>query len=174
MEKTVLTSQQRYWRNCLIIAAVIAAGLFYIQSGHQAKPAAEPVFIDVQQRPHTLSEWRGKTVVLNFWASWCQPCREEIPAFIALQTAHADNTIQVIGIAIDEWAAVKDYMPAFAFNYPILIGQEQAINLAVQLGNQRQGLPFTVVISPTGKVLKRHLGAINSQQLNELIYPSSK
>jgi hypothetical protein len=65
-------------------------------------------------------------------------------------------------------------MPAFAFNYPILIGQEQAINLAVQLGNQRQGLPFTVVISPTGKVLKRHLGAINSQQLNELIYPSSK
>jgi peroxiredoxin len=77
----------------------------------------------------------------------------------------------VIGIAVDQIDDVNNFVKNYGFNYPILIGQDQAISLAVQLGNQRQGLPFTVLISPSGKVLNRHLGVINNQQLQEFINP---
>ncbi|MFM8340633.1 MAG: TlpA family protein disulfide reductase [Methylomonas sp.] len=166
-----LSHVQTYWLKHIALAALIAGILFSIKHNDKQRIDTSIMLIDLQENSHKLEEWKGKWVILNFWATWCQPCREEIPSFIKLQSEFKDNNLQVIGIAIDQIEDVNEFVKSYSFNYPILIGQDQAISLAVQLGNQRQGLPFTVLISPSGKVLNRHLGAINHPQLQEFINP---
>lgn len=166
-----LSPTQTYWLKHIVLTSIIAGALFSFEN-HNKKPIdISYTFIDLQENSHKLEEWKGKWVILNFWATWCQPCREEIPSFIKLQSEFQNNNLQVIGIAIDQITDVNQFVKNYVFNYPILIGQDEAISLAVQLGNQRQGLPFTVLISPSGKVLNRHLGVISSQQLQEFINP---
>ncbi len=170
MKNFQISNTHQYWIKNIAFAMLITVVLVTLQNNNKIIDKSY-VFIDLQQKTHNLEEWKGKWVILNFWATWCQPCREEIPSFIQLQSEFNDNNLQVIGIAIDQIEDVNEFVKSYRFNYPILIGQDQAISLAVQLGNQRQGLPFTVLISPSGKVLNRHLGAINHQQLQELINP---
>jgi peroxiredoxin len=165
------TPNQTYWLKNIAIASIIAGLLFSLENYNKKPIDTSYTFIDLQGNSHKLEEWKGKWVILNFWATWCQACREEIPSFIKLQSDFKNTNLQVIGIAVDQIDDVNDFVKNYDFNYPILIGQDQAISLAVQLGNQRQGLPFTVLISPSGKVLNRHLGVINNQQLQEFINP---
>ena len=79
---------------------------------------------DASEKMHTISEWQGKTLVINFWATWCQPCLKEIPEFIQLQTKYEKKNVQFIGIAIDELPAVIRYKNTIPINYPILISGE--------------------------------------------------
>jgi thiol-disulfide isomerase/thioredoxin len=109
---------------------------------------------------HALSEWRGKTLVLNFWATWCPPCREEIPDFVALHAQYATRKVEFVGIALDSPEAVADYAKQLHMTYPTLIGDAGAHELAQQLGNPGGGLPFTIVVDPGGKIVLRHLGRL--------------
>ena len=92
--------------------------------------------------------------------TWCAPCRREIPLLKSTQAAHAENNLQIIGIAVDFLEPVQTYAAETDFNYPILVGQEEAMAAAEASGVDFIGLPFTMVVAPGGQLLKSHIGEI--------------
>lgn len=123
---------------------------------------------DLTGRQRSGSEFTDKVVVLNFWATWCPPCRKETPEFVALQDAFADN-VQFIGIAIDDEDPVREFADTYGVNYPLLLGDVEAVSLSRRLGNRYEGLPFTVVAAPGGSVVLRHAGGIEREQLEPVL-----
>jgi len=111
------------------------------------------------------SEWSGKVLVLNFWASWCPPCREETPLFVELQERYREAGVQFVGIAIDDREPIQDFSNTYGVNYPVLLGDISAVGLSKRLGNRFEGLPFTVIAGPDGKVVLRHAGGITREQI---------
>lgn len=127
---------------------------------------------DLQGQTHSESEWLGKKVlILNFWATWCPPCIREIPGFIKLQEKYGKRGLQFIGIAIDNQEAVQPFVKKMGMNYPILLGDQEAINLAINLGNKMAGLPFTVIIDRNGQIVSRQVGQMFEQQVEKTILP---
>jgi len=118
--------------------------------------------------PRNFSEWDGKHRVVNFWATWCAPCRREIPLLKAFQEQHADAGIQVIGVAVDEPEEVVVYAEAAEFNYPILVGQMDAMAIAETSGIEMIGLPFTMIVAADGELLNAHLGEIHQEELDQI------
>ena len=106
------------------------------------------------------SEWDGQPKLLNFWATWCAPCRREIPLLKETQDRYSDLDLQVIGIAVDFAEDVVAYAEHAEFNYPILVGQEDAMAVAETSGVEFIGLPFTMVVAPSGELIKTHVGEI--------------
>lgn len=123
--------------------------------------------VDGQQR--SLSEWQGKALVLNFWATWCTPCRKEIPAFIELQQQYRNNGIQFIGIALQEAEEIRDFLVEFGVNYPALVGVSDVIKVAKQLGNDIGALPYTVFVDRDGTIVFSHRGPLLKSDAEEMI-----
>lgn len=107
---------------------------------------------DVNGVMHHISEWDGKTVFLNFWATWCGPCIAEIPEFIRLQEKYRDKGVQFVGIAMHAADEITAYMEKVGMNYPALVGKEEATSIARSLGNRFTVLPYTVVIDPQRRI----------------------
>ncbi|MGB4499179.1 MAG: TlpA disulfide reductase family protein [Methylococcaceae bacterium] len=127
-------------------------------------------FVDTNQKMHSISEWKNKTLVINFWATWCQPCLKEIPDFIELQTQLEKKNIQFIGIAIDDFTAVSAYKNMININYPVLISSDwDGFNLAQQLGNSSNTVPYTIVVDSAGRIIYRQAGAVNKETLLSII-----
>ncbi len=128
---------------------------------------------DTEGRQRHSHEFANKVMVLNFWATWCAPCRKETPEFVALQEDFGDR-VQFIGIAIDDLEPVREFGETYNVNYPLLLGDMEAIAMSRQLGNRYEGLPFTVVATPGGKVVLRHTGGIEREQLEPLLKKLTK
>jgi thiol-disulfide isomerase/thioredoxin len=109
--------------------------------------------------------------VLNFWATWCPPCREEIPLLIALQKKRAAEGLQVVSVAIDNETAVRPYRQSAGINYPVLMGGDEALDLVARYGNSMGALPFTVIIDRGGAIAARKLGAFTRNELESLVEP---
>jgi thiol-disulfide isomerase/thioredoxin len=124
---------------------------------------------DLDGRPQTIGDWRGKVVVVNFWATWCGPCRDEIPLFVKLQSQYGARGLQFIGIAIDQPDKVRPFAAEFGMNFPILIGGAETIELSRQLGNRAGVLPFTVVLGRDGGVAASAVGAAKPEKLEPLL-----
>lgn len=124
---------------------------------------------DLEGNEHQISEWDGKARLINFWATWCAPCRREIPLLKKTQTAHAENNLQVIGIAVEDLEPVIAYAEEAEFNYPVLIGQEDAMAAAEASGIDFIGLPFTMIVAPDGQLIKAHIGEIHEDQMALII-----
>ena len=120
---------------------------------------------------HSFEQWRGRVLVVNFWATWCAPCREEIPGFVRLQERHGERGLQFVGIAIDQPGKVADFAREFRINYPVLIGGPESLDLLRSAGNQQAILPYTLVIDRTGKVAARQPGGVKEDRLEELLKP---
>lgn len=116
-----------------------------------------------------LEQWRGKVVVVNFWATWCAPCREEIPLFIKLQKKYGERGLQFVGIAIDRPEKVRPYAAELGMNFPVLIGGVDGLDLTRALGNRASVLPFTVIIDRSGKVVSREVGAAKEDKMDPLL-----
>ncbi len=123
---------------------------------------------DLQGKQRQSSEFADKVLVLNFWATWCPPCRKETPEFVALQEAFRGQ-VQFIGIAIDDEEPVREFADSYGVNYPLLLGDVGAVALSRQLGNRFEGLPFTVVMAPGGNVVLRHTGGLDREKLEPLL-----
>ncbi len=115
------------------------------------------------------SEWNGKPMLVNFWATWCAPCRREIPLLKDAQDTYTDIDLQVIGIAVDFQEDVVAYAEEAEFNYPILVGQEDAMAVAETSGIDFIGLPFTMVLSASGELIKNHVGEIHQEHIDEIV-----
>lgn len=126
---------------------------------------------DADGRPQPLSQWRGKVVVANFWATWCPPCRKEIPEFAAVSTDLADAPVQFVGISIDSADKVRAFDDEFDVPYPLLIASHEVLALAAEFGNDAQALPFTVIIDRDGRARHVKLGTLDKAQLEGKIRP---
>jgi thiol-disulfide isomerase/thioredoxin len=160
---------QKKWLSFIPLAlAALAAGSWLAQTRYAAHPPAAPAvtalwqlgFPDMQGRRQELAQWRGQAVVLNFWASWCAPCREEIPDFVALRAQYRPRGVEFVGIAIDNSANVAQFLQHLPVNYPILIGEGAAHALARQLGDPSGALPYTIVLDRNGNIVLTHLGRL--------------
>jgi cytochrome c biogenesis protein CcmG, thiol:disulfide interchange protein DsbE len=152
-------------RTILILA--VAAGLVAWFIAHRPSPARRAAVGDLRPAPDfsltdlsgarlSLSQYRGQVVLLDFWATWCDPCKTEIPHFIEMQNRYGRQGFQVIGISMDdEEKPVRDFQQQFKMNYPVAIGSAE---LATQYGGIL-GLPITFVIDRSGRIVSRHVGA---------------
>lgn len=169
------------FRNLLLLVAALAAlAAGYLTALWLRAPATDTAtggtavefrLPDLAGKEHRLEEWRGKVVVLNFWATWCPPCREEIPIFIDLQKRLGDQGLQFVGIAIDDVAAVAAYQREIGINYPSLLGGDGGLGLMGAYGNAASGLPFTVILDREGRIAARKIGAFRRAELEALLSP---
>jgi peroxiredoxin len=155
-------------------AAALVAGVAVFRSTNTADRRDGAALLavelpDVDGHDQSLSQWRGKVLVVNFWATWCAPCREEMPQFVAVQAARGTNEVQFVGIAVDQADKVREFAKQIGLNYPALIGGFGAIELSKSLGNSLSALPFTVVIDRGGRVVERHLGPLVQPQLDRVL-----
>jgi thiol-disulfide isomerase/thioredoxin len=154
-----------------VVAAVAAtvgavAGVLTRQSRSGAPDLLAHTFSDLAGEPRRLLEWQGRPLVCNFWATWCAPCREELPLLNAAQQRHAaHNGLQVVGIAIDNEANVREFLEKVPLDFPILIGGADAIAVMRRLGNPGGGLPYTVLLDRHGAIRTRKLGAYSEAEL---------
>jgi len=120
---------------------------------------------------HSLGDWKGKVVLVNFWATWCGPCREEIPLLVRLQAQYAASGLQVVGIATDETdpKGVKDYLTKMVVNYPMLMGDESVNRLVAGLGGNLIGLPFSALLDRNGKVLALSAGELDPKAADQMV-----
>lgn len=120
---------------------------------------------------HRLTDYRGRRVLLNLWASWCAPCLEEMPALNRAQQKFGDQGAIVLGIAMDEPARVRAFLAAHPVSYPILLGQMTAPSTSKQLGNTGEFLPYSVLIDADGRVVAVHAGSLQATQLQQWLAP---
>ncbi len=127
---------------------------------------------DLNGKPHTLADWHGKVLLINFWATWCLPCRQEIPLLVKLQAKYAAQGLQVVGIATDEQNEqdVRTFMKEMVVNYPILMGDNQVPQIIAALGGNYIGLPYTLVLDQGGRVLKIHPGELEPKEAEALVH----
>jgi len=163
----------------LLVAGLAGTAGFYLNRGSLTSAAtdgaAQSLLLaslpDPGGRSQTLSQWRGKVLVVNFWATWCTPCREEIPALMRVQHKYVANGVQLVGIAIDSVSKVRDYAEEMQIDYALLIGGMETLDLARDLGNRAGVLPFTVVLDRNGKVAYTHAGALTETSLGAVLTP---
>ncbi len=122
---------------------------------------------DAQGTSHPMSQWQGKTLVVNFWATWCAPCVEEMPELSALQNDIASRNAQIIGIGIDSAANIMEFGAKYKITYPLYVAGMSGTELSRQFGNQAGGLPFTVLIAPDGRIKKTYLGRLKMEELRK-------
>lgn len=126
---------------------------------------------DLQGQQQTLAKYRGKILVVNFWATWCPPCREEIPVFIEAQDRLAAEDLQFVGIALDDPGQTEAFAQEFAINYPILIGGAHESEILRELGNAAGGLPYTLFYDRDGVLREKIIGGIDKSRLEKLLEP---
>jgi thiol-disulfide isomerase/thioredoxin len=132
--------------------------------------SAEPLFAaslaDLADKPAAMAAYKGKPLIVNFWARWCGPCREEIPELIKARGKYKGRGLEIIGIAIEDKAeAVREFAKAYEMDYPVVLAKEQGLPLMQALGNTRAGLPFTVAIDRKGNVVTKKLGVMRKTDI---------
>lgn len=127
---------------------------------------------DLEGKRRTLADDYGdRVILLNFWATWCPPCLEEIPALMALQEELGPDGLQVIGLALDETQAIREFVREHEVSYPVLIGGEEAFALSERFGNLPATLPYTAVIDREGIIRAVHRGALTREEAAGLVRP---
>lgn len=142
----------------------------YVEPGRIASdPLLRAALTDLDGRPASLPKRAGRPLVVNFWARWCGPCRVEIPELVAL-AARRDAGVDVVGINIETDAApVRDFARAYDINYPVLMAREGPLDLMRALGNDKAGLPFTLLLDRGGAVAALRLGVMTREQLDAAV-----
>ena len=150
--------------------AVIALWLALAGPAGAAPPDVE--LPDLSGTPRSLAEFEGRILAVNFWATWCAPCLEEIPELVRLQREFGDRGLQWVGVAVeDDVEAVRAFAGKAGVNYPTLIGEDEALALARDLGNQVAAMPYTVIFDRAGQVVFVRKGTVRFDEVVEVIEP---
>jgi thiol-disulfide isomerase/thioredoxin len=126
---------------------------------------------DLNDQPRSVAEWDGKVLLVNFWATWCPPCKREIPDFIEVRQQLGAEHFEVIGIAIDNLADVREYVQLMDIPYPILVGEREASRISTLYGNRMGGLPYSVLIDHEGIIRKSKTGEYRASDLLNDVQP---
>jgi thiol-disulfide isomerase/thioredoxin len=168
-----MTAQRR---NLLLLAAAggIALGLgigvaIWDRNAPDAAALLALSLPDTEGTPQSLGQWRGKVLVVNFWATWCGPCREEMPEFVQAQRELGPRGLQFVGIAVDQRDKVVQFAKDLGLNYPALIAGYDAVDLSVPLGNRLAALPFTIILDREGRVVHTQMGPLKPSQLRSIV-----
>jgi thiol-disulfide isomerase/thioredoxin len=134
-------------------------------------PEVLPEFVltDREGEPRSIQSWPGKSMIVNFWATWCAPCRREIPLLKQIQNEHGDEGFQVVGIAVDFRDDVLEYADEMGINYPLLIGEQDGLDAVAKFGLPAAGFPFTVFTDTQSRIVLTHLGEITESQSKVLL-----
>lgn len=133
----------------------------------QTRP--EFAMTDIDGNIRNIKDWDGQVVLLNFWATWCPPCLEEIPDFIEVQQALENKGLQIIGVAVDNEEDVRQFASDMAMNYPVMAGEMEAIELSQKYGNSIGGLPFSAIIDKNGKITHTITGELSKERLLSIL-----
>jgi thiol-disulfide isomerase/thioredoxin len=179
-----VTGKRAYWAVALLaIAAGVAFSIVARRDASIASPATgtpaevsaaefwDGVLPDLAQRQQPLKQWLGQVTVVNFWAPWCPPCRNEIPGFIRLQHRLQAQGLHIVGIALDEADKVQAFADEAGINYPILLGGAKGMELGQAAGNHMGGLPYTAVFDRHGNVVATLVGAVSEARLEGIVTP---
>jgi thiol-disulfide isomerase/thioredoxin len=163
-------------RNALIAAGGCAAlltggGLAWLVLRTQTETTAavealyRASFDDARGVAQPMDQWRHRWLVLNFWATWCAPCVEEMPGLQQVARDYADRRVAVVGLGIDRAEAIRRFQEELKLELPLLVAGAAGSDIARNLGNPTGALPYTVLISPTGEVVQSHLGLLQPRML---------
>lgn len=162
----------------LVATIALIAGIYVRHADNSPAPLARSSdilppfsFPALNGTPRDISDWHGKVLIINFWATWCPPCRKEIPEFITLQQELGKQGLQFIGVAVEDRQPVAEYIATLAINYPILVAEDAGIALSQRLGNVVNTVPFTVVVDRQGQIVHRQFGEFSRTQIMEIIEP---
>ena len=135
-----------------------------------ALPAQLPDFTlgDLEGKPRSILSWPGKSMIVNFWATWCAPCRREIPLLRELQKQHGPEGFQIVGVAVDLREDVVKYAQEIGIDYPVLIGEQDGLDAVNKFGQGSIGFPFTVFTDNQGRIVLFHQGEIHKEQADVL------
>lgn len=151
------------WR--IHFRAIIASVLLMVSGVASAGVLDQVAYPDVNGKVHRLSEWQGKVLVVNFWATWCAPCREEMPMLNTLSQRFGPRGVAIVGVAIDQRIPVNNFARQFSITYPLLIADSAGMDWMRELGNRVSGLPFTVIFDRSGKPVARLIGRLSEEQV---------
>ncbi len=165
-------------RALVMVVAVIFAGLgaYFSNAVSGARPQASDELFASQLptvpaqpdgAPKSLESYRNKVLVVNFWATWCEPCVKEMPELSALQTELAPQKIGFIGIGIDNPEALAEFAQKYKISYPLYVAGMSGTQLSTQLGNKAGGLPFTVILNKSGEIVKTYRGKLDMVKLKQ-------
>jgi len=173
-----MTGRRRSTSVAFLVAAVGGVGglvYSFTRPAGERPLSAAPVFAssfrDFDRTMQPLGQWRGKTTLVYFWATWCEPCVREVPLLIKLYEKYRSRNLEVVGIAIDQTDKVRGFTEKYRINYHVLIGGNDALNLSRKMGNGIGGLPFLVVIDSTGKVVATYIGELTDEWLEWTVAP---
>ena len=174
MNKEVLTVWARHLLiTCVVIGSVVMGILMSntrtALDVSAVKDAQNAQFQDLAGNWRQISHWDGSYRIVNFWATWCPPCLEEIPLFVQLQDEYKDRNVTFIGIAVDDAHRVREFVRDNEINYPVLIGSGDALRISEILGNKRSGLPFTVFLTPSGDLIDMHSGVVPESKVRKFV-----
>lgn len=154
-----------------VAAATAGGGVAWWRSQPQAmEPSAEQqlwhqVFEAPDGKPFAMADWKGQSVLLNFWATWCPPCVKEMPMLSEFAAQKSRHGIQVIGLAVDKSEAVQRFLQRQPVQYPVAMAMQGGLGLTRSLGNLQGGLPFTVLFDARGQVQQRKIGELSNEDL---------
>ena len=172
----------------IVVVAVVgallglAAGGWYRTPPEQAVPEGITVLKtgdrrveldlpDPDGKPRRLSEWDGQLLLVNFWATWCGPCREEMPLLDRTSSIWAEKGLQVVGVAIDDTKAVQDFLKDNPVHYPILVESSNSADPSLIFGDTRGVLPYSVLIGRDGRILSQRMGSFTQATLTAWLKP---
>ena len=157
----------------LALLAGVFSSHWISQTGLASAPSIKAFFANPWQTPDGKSanteDWRGKVLVVNFWASWCPPCVEEMPTLDKIAQEYAAKNVLIVGIGIDSPSNIRQFLEKTPVSYPIMIGGLEGSALAKEMGNAQGALPYTVIINAKGKSVYTKLGKISEEELKKAI-----
>lgn len=158
----------------IILGLVVASVGAYVWHTPSYPPRPAFTLPDLSGTPRPISSFDGQVLLLNFWATWCVPCRKEIPMLIEAQSDLGDQGLQIIGIAVDTRAATAQFAQRYGINYPVLVDRHKAArvqDMYTQPGDPAAVLPYTVIIDPRGRIRASVAGRLDRARLNALVKP---
>jgi peroxiredoxin len=138
-----------------------------VQVAETGQIVPDLVLSDLDGKAHRLSDYRGRRVLLNFWATWCGPCLQEMPALVQAQQNVGENGAIVVGIAMDDAERVRAFLASHPLNYPVLLGRLDHPSTSLQLGNVGETLPYSLLLDGNGRVLATRRGVLDEDQLQQ-------